>query len=364
MQTAAELVACLLPPCQRVLDQAHVNRLLTDIREDLAEHGAHSVLQSISVAVLPNGTTYVLDGQHRMAAFSSEEMRRDPRVMSTRLPVVVYRCADTSDMLRRYARINHNLPIHPMELELSWAEKAKPLLELLQRRWRVYISKSASPQCPNISEPNLKSALQARASDISDPRITGPELAADVDELNRVIISRLPLQLGNDQRLQKCRVKQPNDPCFLGLWRDCGWLDLIMHRRLRSNTAWDTLDIGHPGAAALGAAHNLRTAIPRHVRRLVWAKANDPNALVGSCYVCGEPLNFDCMECAHDVPHCLGGESTVANMWPACRGCNRDMGIRKLADYRAHIVATCEPSAPTPMQVDAAVVTVTIGASR
>lgn len=361
MQPASELVSsCLVPPCQRVLDREHVERLRLVMRSDLAAHGSHSVLQSISIAVLPGGALYVLDGQHRIAAFSSDEMRKDPRVMNTLLPVVSYPCADTADMMVRYAQINHHLPIHPMELEVSWVEKTKPLLEMLHRRWRGYLSRSAAPRCPNLSETGLKSALQARSSDMSDPRITGRGLTEDVDELNRLIMSRLPMQLrtvgGGDPRHAKCRDKQPSDPCFLGLWRDCGWLDLVLHRRLRSDTAWDILDASgaaeplmtHEGrdtanrpaaSCCLLPAHALRAAVPRPVRRLVWAKCNDPNVLVGTCYVCDEHLTFDAMECAHDVPHCLGGESTETNMWPACKGCNRDMGIRLLSDYRAAVRA-------------------------
>jgi hypothetical protein len=355
MQPASELVSsCLVPPCQRVLDRDHVERLQHDMRADLGAHGSHSVLQSISVAVLPGGKMYVLDGQHRIAAFSSDEMRRDTRVMSTLLPVVVYPCADTADMMARYAQINHHLPIHPMELEVSWVEKTKPLLEMLHRRWRVYMSRSASPRCPNFSETALKTALQSRSADMSDARITGRGLTEDVDELNRLIISRLPMPLrlvgATDTRHAKCSDKQPSDPCFLGLWRDCGWLDLVLHRRLRSDAAWDALDVsgGSPlmrtdgsGGALSPAAHvpASRAALPRPVRRLVWSKCNDLNLLVGMCYVCEESITFDAMECAHDVPHCLGGESTVKNMWPACKGCNRDMGIRLLSEYRAAVRA-------------------------
>jgi hypothetical protein len=81
-----------------------------------------------------------------------------------------------------------------------------------------------------------------------------------------------------------------------------------------------------------------RKPIPRAVRDSVWAKRN-AEGLVGSCYVCEEPLRFTDFECGHIIAHCLGGSATVNNLEPVCGGCNRDMGAQHLEHYRARVKA-------------------------
>lgn len=330
MQRIGDLLEYMRPEFQRTVNETHVEELMRDIREDWNRLRALTVLQSISVARLADGSHYILDGSHRMTAFSrlASEM---PHLRREELPVVVYHCRSNEEVLHWYARINHHLPIHPMELELAWAEKVRPLLEHIQRRYRVYLSKSTAPQCPNLHLPHIQTALQERANQLQSDALTAAGLVEDVEALHREILRRLPYQLSQNPRLEKCLQKQPEDPCFLGYWRHGEWIDLLLYRRLRG-VSWETLPwTSFETSGALSG----RKAIPKALRRQVWAKTNDPDRLTGKCYVCDEPLEFDVMECAHNVPHCLGGGSHLENLWPSCRSCNRDMGIRTLEEYAA-----------------------------
>jgi hypothetical protein len=40
------------------------------------------------------------------------------------------------------------------------------------------------------------------------------------------------------------------------------------------------------------------------------------------------------MECYNKVVHVLGGDSTINNLLPCCKTCNRDMGIMNLYEYK------------------------------
>lgn len=333
MQPIRELLGYVRPEFQRTVNEAHVDGLVRDIEADWRSCGGLSVLQSLSVASLPDDTYYILDGSHRMAAFARLVGGALPALADSALPVVLYRCHTQDEVLHWYARINHNLPIHPLELELAWANKIKPLLELVQRRWRAYLSKSTAPQCPNVHLPHLQSVLQERAAQLQADAITAEGLVEDLEAWHREARRwrEAQLRLRTFPRLEKCVAKQPDDPCFLGLFRHGEWLDLLLHRRLHGLSDWSAVDWA---SLAESPSSGRRSAIPKPVRREVWAKTNPAGAMQGACYVCQEPLQFDDMECAHDVPHCLGGATNVANLWPTCRTCNRDMGVRRLEDYR------------------------------
>lgn len=331
MRTAADIVDFSRPAFQRAIHEEHVESLMRDIIDDWKSTQAVSVLQTVSLAKMGDGTSYVLDGQHRLAALS--RLSHEIPLHKVELPVVVYHCATQDDVRHWYSRINHHLPVHPLDLELAWSQKTKPLLETIQRRYRRYISKSASPQCPNVTINGIQSALQHRARELQSDLVTAENMVSDVRDLHLEILRRIPAQLSQDPRLAKCLAKQPDDPCFLGFWRRHEWIDLVLHRRMHG-LEWDAVDLStlSPGSSFV------RRTVPVSVRRMVWAKTNDPSSMTGRCYICDEDVAFSDMECAHDIPHCLGGGATVGNMWSTCRSCNRDMGIRRLQDYRESIV--------------------------
>jgi hypothetical protein len=54
----------------------------------------------------------------------------------------------------------------------------------------------------------------------------------------------------------------------------------------------------------------------------------------GKCCVCDNILDYDNMECYNKVVHVLGGDSTINNLLPCYKTCNRDMGIMNLYEYK------------------------------
>jgi 5-methylcytosine-specific restriction endonuclease McrA len=76
-----------------------------------------------------------------------------------------------------------------------------------------------------------------------------------------------------------------------------------------------------------------RPAITDQLREAVWRKRNGKRD-VGKCFVCETPLTRAGTECGHIVAFIDGGATSVANMEPICRKCNRGMKDRNLKDYK------------------------------
>jgi len=79
-----------------------------------------------------------------------------------------------------------------------------------------------------------------------------------------------------------------------------------------------------------------RPNITDKLREVVWKKRNGDSEF-GRCFGCGVALTQAGMECGHVISHKDGGETSVANLEPICRKCNRGMGDRNLLDYKRAI---------------------------
>jgi 5-methylcytosine-specific restriction endonuclease McrA len=240
------------------------------------------------------------------------------------------------ELLARYRALNSNLPIHAIELHATWEGKTKPLIEFLSTRYKPYVSNSTQSRLPNWNLGQLKEALHRRARHLEHPSITSERLITAIEELHTHIRSVSRYQLMGRDLLRRCEEKCPHDPCFLGIWRNYEWIDLVLYH-LQENVPWTDIDFEQ-----FFQGNRQRAAIPAPVRRRVWAKHNTQDP--GTCYVCDAPLEFANMECGHDIPHCLGGPTTLENLWPICRSCNRDMGVMRLSDYRTNVRAMMQSS--------------------
>ena len=332
LKKVSDILLYVRHQCQRMLDLKHIENLIRDASSDMTTYGQLTINQTISVAQLPDGTVFILDGQHRAAAFS--KLSNDKRILRSMIPVSMYTCADYNEVIKWYQRLNSNLPIHPLELEIEWVDKVRPLLEHIEIKYKCYISKNERPRCPNISMKHIKSALQEREKQIQEDAINSQDLVDDFEQLQTRIKERIPQQLVRNERLLKCFNKQCDNPCFIALGTRNEWLDIILYRRL-NGLDWDALDLC--AFESPSDSSRARCAIPKKLRRKVWAKCNKGDTFHGVCYVCNETLDYEHMECGHDVPHVLGGKADLENLYPLCKTCNRDMGIQRLHTYRKRV---------------------------
>lgn len=72
---------------------------------------------------------------------------------------------------------------------------------------------------------------------------------------------------------------------------------------------------------------------PIKIRNNVWKKAFGENT-EGICVCCKERIHITSWDCSHIIAFKLGGLDSEDNLLPACKSCNRSMGIENLFDFK------------------------------
>lgn len=403
LESVATVLTYVRPAVQRGIDAGHVERMVVDQAAEHARSGCFSLLQSITVASL-GGRVFVLDGQHRIAAYD-ELRRRGFSVAGTIIPVVHYGVADVKDLAELYTRINQHKPVHPLELRDTYQSFERPFIDWLCSTYAAYMKPGAGTRSPHIGVEQLKTELQKRsaelvaacgkresgvssnalcdavaqfnahmtkislaASDTANANAVGSVDVAFAEACQKVVSPELRKRFA--ECLHKAEKNVHGRPCFLGAFRRFEWLDVcifyVRRRNSSSATSSNTADAdglgldacwalvvsnggSAPSSSSFGSSTCRRKSsqIPYAVREAVWAKKNASRSNVGSCYTCGGELLFKDMECGHVIAKALGGSTEVDNLMPVCRTCNRDMGIQNLEAYRKRV---CDMKGDAPFE--------------
>ena len=129
-----------------------------------------------------------------------------------------------------------------------------------------------------------------------------------------------------DTYISRCKDRQPNDPCFLGLYTQFEWLERIMNK-LINNINYENMEHMRNG---------YRISIPKPLRKMVWRKRHK-NTLRGTCDCCDDPIDYDTFEVGHDIAVANGGTNEIGNLYAICSSCNKDMGTMNYSDYRRNV---------------------------
>jgi hypothetical protein len=327
---------------QRLLNTEHVQRLVSDQVKEFQNHSIFSILQSITCADL-NGKRYVLDGQHRLAAFKILNDMNYP--MNQMIPLVIYDTESLDELKDYYVRINKHHPINPLEVTDMWFKYGKSFCTWFAKEFNGYV-KNSEKTClvPHINIRELMEYIKRvnvfeRLYSIIEESMCNDDddllvvLMGRVIELNNYMIKYSEyikkLQLTSDfkKKLDKCWNKDTTNPCYLGIWRQFEWLEICIYL-IQDNTNVESID--------LSQFCNNRAKITKFERYNVWEKRNG-KMMEGCCYVCNNTLLFENMECGHIIPHVYKGTTTIENLEPICKMCNRDMGIMNLNEYKSII---------------------------
>lgn len=343
-ESLTKLLKYAEPKVQRLLNDDHVHAMVCDQEEEYTKHGCFSMVQSVTVAFVENENNhYILDGHHRLRAYSVLAKKGLP-ISDVILPVVVYNVRDTDEMMAYYLRINKNMPIHPLERCATYGDFEKVLIERFTREFALYIKDhNGTARCPHISLNELKRHIDARliGMRLLQHDKTVDDLWNKMVQLNSFVSTHLKhveMDAAARKRIEDCEAKARSKGsssasiCYLGFWRHFEWLDACMLCVIEDVEFHDARLIDVMLNASIGTKKRRR--VPAIVRQCVWKKTHVNVSDTGECFVCKKDLFFADMECAHIVAHALGGQDTVENMMPACKTCNRDMGIMNLMDYK------------------------------
>jgi hypothetical protein len=74
--------------------------------------------------------------------------------------------------------------------------------------------------------------------------------------------------------------------------------------------------------------------IPGHIKTLVWSKYIGSSVPEAKCYCCKhERVEIRSFECGHVIAEAKGGQLTLDNLRPICKGCNSSMGTMSMDEY-------------------------------
>lgn len=321
--TPREIAQYLTPEVQRLLDHDHVAQIVADQLADIEIYAQLTLRQSFVVATVAQcgDKKFVVDGQHRMAAFRIL-LERAPDAMDVKIPVLVYSVETVQELEDLYRRVSRSVPVHPLEQSENWAN-ARMLLAHLRQKYHPYMSKSERPIAPNMSEKKLKDKLELVT--LSGDFVKATET---FNEHLKLLLSRTTDE--NFKIYYNKTCAKPGATCFLTFYRNFEWVDVVA--RLIEVAPTLAREAVAKFFSTFQLALKPRVRILPLLRQRVWQKRNE--TLNGHCYCCGGDLMFVNAVCGHVTAHALGGATTLENLEPICAHCNLSMGIQDLEIYR------------------------------
>lgn len=116
--------------------------------------------------------------------------------------------------------------------------------------------------------------------------------------------------------------------------RCCAGLRAVVDEDIRaSREALKHYVIGPIEIARKSKRAKRKSTISVVLREQCWRKRNG-DRMTGKCFCCGRPITYNEFECSHIVAEAKGGITTIENLEPCCRTCNRSMGTQNLNEFK------------------------------
>lgn len=302
---------------QRELDMEWVDRLRTK---------AHSMFQDcgyydFGLFHIGNykSTLYILDGQHRYMV-----LKETPEEVE--IQVKVYNCKTKDNMNNIFQMINGGKPFQSFE-SISDQIMVNTFRKHMMTRYKSYLSSAKKPRCPKINLDTMI-AKMIEIHFIETMNFKTPEQLIECVEAVNDFYRFTTMETFTHWHIknvfelkQKCIEKslRSNKPLLLGMYDHFEWMDLLTRCKVEG---LDFKKVPH-------CPSNYRERISKPLRKRVWEKRNG-KTLEGQCYCCRKEIDYDSFECGHIQAVFYGGATTLDNLEPICKVCNRDMGTENL----------------------------------
>ena len=192
----------------------------------------------------------------------------------------------------------------------------------------MLISHSETPRFPNFNKTRLLNYI-----DNNDIHIKlDYDYKAFIKEFNELntfykrnsyILSDKFKNIG--KKIEKSKKKQDNY-LVLFIYNNFEWVDRIVDKICTNKNYSEMKHI----------AKIYRIKIKKKLRKEVWMKRNG-DTINGSCFCCNENIDIHNFECGHITSVYHGGNTSLNNLEPICRECNREMGVKNLLTYKKEI---------------------------
>ena len=319
----------VLPEIQRTAVSAAIDAIYAAETAHFNRYATYCLPGSISVAVdETSGMQYLIDGQHRMAAYARLLAEFPERPITVLADYYYYSTADGLDVL--YKQVN-TCQVNPIaELSIDHYKVLRETEQYFMRTFPRYFRASTRPRRPNL---NMSTLLEKLRESHIVQRLgirQGQQLVVAMLDINRFYATQPVANFAAwkiPDAVNLCaKIEAESNRLYLGMYTNYEWIRRIIHRH----------ESGEPYAAVVHTCNTYRVRVLAHTRKAVWQRYN-ATAMAGECYCCRAAIDFANFECGHVVAVASGGQPDADNLRPVCRTCNRDMGTMNLEEYRAMI---------------------------
>ena len=309
-----------IPDIQREANNDNIIAIFARENDFFATHGYYILPGSISIAKCL-GAEYIIDGQHRMAAYNLLSINHPERPLN--ICVDYYHLNGTADLEYVYKMVNTSTPNDISRMSIDFYKIKKEITAGFKENFQSYIKNSAKPIPPNISLDLLHNKIDSVDLSI----FSLDEVGGYIIELN-TYYANCPVEKFQSWHVDTKyihNIKQRANQLYLGLYREYEYIDRIIELKRLRMTAPDSgfADIQHYN-------HGYRPKITKMLRRVVWNSKQTEQ----SCYCCGEVIRVDDFHCGHVIPLVAGGATNKDNLRAICAGCNHDMGVINMEVYK------------------------------
>jgi len=199
----------------------------------------------------------------------------------------------------------------------------------LRHEFKDYLSDARSPRRPNFNPSHVVDAMMRSDPTLPCTPTTSREWCGLVEYVNSVILSNNPPIDPKRTSARRAFVLAQWDPCHA--WAaSATWADAW------AKAGRPCADTQHIDRIPRKESVKKRSPIPVALRNAVWnAYAGGPEVGEVSCACCETAkITQQTFECGHVIAAANGGECTVDNMRPVCRGCNRSMGKSNMHEFK------------------------------
>ena len=158
-----------------------------------------------------DGSYFILDGQHRYAAFEKFHLKYEGKVPFS-VPYKLQEFAAASEMIECFGRINKQRSLSDDVKEGLFTDTRYVLINHLKSKYAKHISKSEKPQFPNIHVDTIVPEIMRRMGDEKDQQ----RIIEKFEDLNKGAGETLQSLFGGKD-YQKAKNKQG---LYIGVWRN------------------------------------------------------------------------------------------------------------------------------------------------
>ena len=300
---------------------------------------------------------WIIDGQHRVAAMKRLAEIRPEDTVSVSIYDIDSPLPGAPSMVELFRLVNQSTPVPEYVIRYTMDAQRRQMYSavetFIRRKYKVYLSDSRAPRKPNVNLTQVMDKLFKGVSFEEDGTSADHapksihEICGYFEWCNDFAKNKLsPLAI---DRVEAKSAKHGSvSPLYVASWDpDHSWISsnelaAKWHEDGRQVFELNSL-VATPSPTApeerwatpLPTSTASRPGIPHAIRVTVWNAAfGGPTVGVGACACCSRDINQQDYECGHVVAHAMGGSTTVDNLRPVCRACNRSMGKIDMDEFK------------------------------